>query len=184
MNEKYALIRLVNFMDTQDGWGRVQGREVFQRLQAYVESHPEIDVFQIILQEVKRIDISFASETIVELGRRYRQSKGFCFVDLTDPDMLENWEAAAQRREQPLMVWNKKNGKVIGMKPNPGALDAFEFALNRPVTRAADYVAERSDVSIANASTKFKQLWEQGFLLRHEDSADSGGREYTYHRIA
>jgi predicted transcriptional regulator len=31
---------------------------------------------------------------------------------------------------------------------------------------------------------KFKQLWEQGFLLRQESTADSGGLEYVYRRIA
>jgi predicted transcriptional regulator len=31
---------------------------------------------------------------------------------------------------------------------------------------------------------KFKQLWEQGFLLRQESSADSGGVEYLYRLIA
>ena len=30
---------------------------------------------------------------------------------------------------------------------------------------------------------KFKQLWEQGFLLRQESTADTGGVEYVYHRI-
>ena len=38
-------------------------------------------------------------------------------------------------------------------------------------------------MSIANASTKFKQLWEQGFLLRQESVADSGGVEFVYQRI-
>jgi predicted transcriptional regulator len=30
---------------------------------------------------------------------------------------------------------------------------------------------------------KFKQLWEQGFLLRRESVADSGGVEFVYQRI-
>ena len=38
-------------------------------------------------------------------------------------------------------------------------------------------------MTIANASMKFKQLWEQGFLLREESAADSGGMEYVYSRI-
>lgn len=184
MNRNPAVVRLRDFMDREDGWGRTQGREVFQRLQAYVEGHPEVQVFRVSLEGVRRIDISFASETVVELARSFRQRKGFCFTDLSDSDMLENWEAAAERKEQPLMVWNGGEGRVIGVKPSSGTVDAFMFALNRPVTRAAEYIAAKPSVSIANASTKFKQLWEHGFLLRREDSADSGGREFTYRRIA
>ncbi len=44
-------------------------------------------------------------------------------------------------------------------------------------------IAEKAGLSIANASTKFKQLWEQGFLMRNESVADSGGVEFLYQRI-
>jgi predicted transcriptional regulator len=38
-------------------------------------------------------------------------------------------------------------------------------------------------MSIANASSKFKHLWEQGFLLRQEEMADAGGAEFVYQPI-
>jgi predicted transcriptional regulator len=47
-------------------------------------------------------------------------------------------------------------------------------------TRASDYTAKTKEISITNASTKFKQLWESGFLLRREAAAESGGVEYVY----
>jgi hypothetical protein len=49
--------------------------------------------------------------------------------------------------------------------------------------RAVEFAQATPDMSIANASTKFKQLWEQGFLLRRETTAESGGVEYVYCRI-
>jgi len=120
---------------------------------------------------------------VIELARRYRGQKGFCFIDLTDQDMLENWEAAAARKEQPIMVWRGKKGRVIGVEPSRGSLGAFWFALEREHTRATEFAAATPNMSIANASTKFKQLWEHGFLLRREDIAESGGVEFTYYRI-
>jgi len=170
-------------MDTQEGWGRDQGRKVYQKLIDFVEANPGKLIFQVSLDQVRRVDISFASETIVELARRYRAKKGFCFIDLCDQDMLENWDAAAQRKGQPIMVWEGGNGSTIGTVPSQGALSAFNFALERERTRAAEFAATTPDMSIANASTKFKQLWEQGFLLRREDVADSGGVEFVYFRI-
>jgi predicted transcriptional regulator len=54
--------------------------------------------------------------------------------------------------------------------------------MGRPQTRAAEFAAEKG-ISIANASMKFKQLWDQGFLLRRESTSDTGGVEFVYQRI-
>jgi len=183
MNETTERIKLRNFMDGSEGWGREQGRKVYPALLDFVEGRPGVMVFKVSLEGVKRIDISFASETIVELARRFRGNKGFCFVDLADADVAENWDAAASRKAQPLMSWSHGKARALGVSPSQGTLGAFEFALQRPRTRAAEFAAATQGMSIANASTKFKQLWEQGFLLRREDVAESGGVEYSYYRI-
>lgn len=182
MNEMQVSLRLREYMDSPEGWGREQGREVYRRLINFVESHPGAAIFRVSLEDVRRVDISFASETVVEIARRYRPEKGFCFVDLSDADMRENWEAAAQRRNQPIMVWDGERSKVIGVEPSTGSYEALQFALKSTKTRATEYASE-AGISIANASMKFKQLWEQGFLLRREDVADSGGVEFVYYRI-
>jgi hypothetical protein len=173
VNENSHLVRLSDLMDSSEGWGRVQGRDVYGKLVDLVESHPGVAVFRVSLAGVRKADISFASETLVEIARRYRGSKGFCFVDLTDQDMLENWQAAAERKRQPIMVWDGASSQVIGAQPSQGNLPAFLFAMARPRARATEFAAATPNMSIANASTKFKQLWEQGFLLRREGTAES-----------
>jgi len=183
MNERTRVIALRECMDDGQGWGREQGRQVFQRLLDIVEAASDCAVFRVSMRGVDRADISFASETLVELARRFRGQKGFCLVDLTDADVKENYEAAAARKVQPLIVWSGHSAQVIGAQPSQGARDALEFALARPRTRAAEFVSERPGMTIANASMKFKQLWAQGFLLREESAADSGGVEYVYSRI-
>jgi hypothetical protein len=183
MNGRTCVIVLRDHMDDGQGWGREEGRQVFQRLLDTVEAAWDCSVFRVSMRGVDRADISFASETLVELARRFRRVKGFCLVDLTDLDVKENFEAAAARKAQPLIVWTGEIASVLGVQPSQGARDALDFALQRPQTRAAEFVAERSGLTIANASMKFKQLWEQGFLLREESAADSGGVEYVYSRI-
>ena len=146
VNENSVTLRLRNFMASTEGWGRSQGREVYPKLIEFVEEHPGVLVFKVSVEGVRRVDASFASETIVEAARRYRGNKGFCFVDLTDPDMLENWELAAQRKEQPLMVWKGDKCQVIGGEPSKGNLEAFRFALKRPNTKVearGGYFADR-----------------------------------------
>ena len=179
MNEAEEL-RLRPFMSANEGWGRASGREVYGALVEFVESRAGKTIFRISLSGVKRIDVSFASETIVELARRYRGQKGFCFMDLEDKDMEENWAAAAERSKQPLMNWAGGRSRILGPQPSQGVADAFHFALAKGPTRAADYAAGVKEMSITNASTKFKQLWEGGFLLRRERAAESGGVEFVY----
>lgn len=183
LNEMATVIKLREFMDSSEGWGRSQGREVYLRLLAFVEANPGVIVFHVSIKGVKRIDISFASETIVELARRYRGEKGFCFVDLEDPDMIENWDAAAEKKNQPLVIWKGEQARFIGVEPSEGNREALVFAMRHPQVRAAAFAETIPSMSIANASTKFKQLWEKGFLLRRESNADSGGIEFVYHRI-
>jgi hypothetical protein len=183
MNGGTRVITLRDYMDGAEGWGREQGRQVFQRLLDTVEADPNCTMFRVSMRGVERADISFASETLVELARRFRGSKGFCLVDLSDQDVKENYEAAAARKTQPLIVWRGKTASVIGAQPSQGTRQALEFALKRPRTRAAEFAVDTSDMTIANASMKFKQLWEQGFLLREESAADTGGVEYIYQRI-
>lgn len=165
------------------GWGRPQGRSVFDKLVAYIESRPEQQVFKLSMEGVERINASFASEAIVELVRRYRGSKGICLVNLSDPDIRFDIDVAAEKVNVPVTVWNGNKIEVLGSKPSAGNRGAFEFALARPQARAAEFAETMGGMSIANASTKFKQLWEQGFLLRSESAADSGGVEFLYQRI-
>ena len=182
MNEKADVILLRSCMDDAEGWGRAQGREVHQRLIDAVEKKPAVVVYKVSTKDVKRVDISFASETVVELARRYRGAKGVCLVDLLDADQIENWEAAALKKEQPIMIWASDKARVLGPQPSAGNKEAFEFAMGRENFRAAEF-AEAKGMLIANASMKFKQLWEQGFILRRESTAESGGIEFHYSRI-
>ena len=90
-----------------------------------------------------------------------------------------NIDAAGEKKEQPMLVWRGRSSELVGMKPKEGMREAFQFAMGRPQSRASEFAAQK-DLSIANASMKFKQLWEQGFLLRRESSADTGGVEFVY----
>jgi len=183
MNEEVRVLALRELMDRPEGWGRNQGREVYQRMLRFVEDSPGTIIFKVSMKGVQRLDISFASETVVELARRYRQSKGFCLIELTDKDLIENLDAAAEKKQQPILVWHGRSADLIGLEPSEGTREAFQFAMARGQSRATEFATARKGMSIANASMKFKQLWEQGFLLRRQSVADSGGVEFVYHRI-
>ncbi|MCJ2130985.1 hypothetical protein [Methylobacterium sp. E-045] len=179
------MIALIDMMGGETaGWGRPMGRQVFERIREFVDQRPRERVFAISMAGIEHLDFSFASETIVEIARRHRGEKGFFIVDLSDDDLRDNIDAAAVKKEQPLVVWYDGSYKLIGMPPSQGVREALAFALERPATRASEFASARDGMSIANSSSKFKQLWSGGFLLRSDGSAETGGTEFIYHPIA
>lgn len=102
--------------------------------------------------------------------------------NVTNEDLLDNWDAAAVKKEQPIFVWLAKGYRLLGPQPSAGSVDVLELVLGKIETRASD-VSKELALKIANASMKLKQLWEQGFILRREDTADTGGIEYVYYPI-
>ncbi len=176
------VLPLAKFMDRPEGWGRNQGREVYQRILGYVEDNPGLNVFRISMKGVRRMDISFASEAIVELAKRFRCGKGFCLIDLTDIDIIENIDAACTKKDQPMYITRHHGFELVGPKPSEGIREALEFTMRHSQTRASQF-AVNEGISLANASMKLKKLWDQGFLLRREVAAETGGVEYVYDRI-
>ena len=182
VNQSVLEFRLRQFMSSPDGWGHSQGREVFSKLLAEVESKPGRQIIRISLAGVRRTDASFPRESVVELARRYRGHKGICLADVEDEDLLENWDAAAFRREQPIMCWSGSDYRILGPKPSSGNVHMLTIVLAEGCLTASKAAASLG-LKLTNASTKLKQLLEQGFLLRKDEIAPSGGVEYLYFRI-
>ena len=155
---------------------------MFSKLLKVVEANPETEIFRISLEGVRRTDASFPRESVVELARRYREHRGFCLVGVQDEDLLDNWDAAALKRDQPIIAWKDEKHRILGPQPSRGNKELLELVLsNRSVS--ASNAAKRLNLKLNNASTKLKQLLEQGFILRNEVAAPSGGVEFTYYRI-
>ena len=182
MNQIVGVISLRKHMDRDDGWGNAEGREVFQRILKTIESDPGKLIYRISLEGVKRTDASFPRESVVELARRFREKKGFCLVDISDPDLLDNWHDAAVRREQPLTVWQSGKPKIIGPSPTSGNEAILNYTLSKVEATAAD-VAKTLNLQVTNASTKLRQLEKEGFVMRRQEPSPTGGIEYRYFRI-
>ncbi len=181
MNQK-PTIRLRDYMERSDGWGNSEGRTVYSTLIGAIEQNPSCIIFYISLEGVERTDVSFARESVIELAVRYRGRKGFCLTHISSPDMLENWEAAASRREQPITVSDENGYQTIGLEPSRGNKALLGFVLEQGETSASE-VAEKMQLKLTNASTKLKQLLEAGFILRRDEKAPSGGVEFRYFAI-
>ena len=169
-------------MSLEDGWGVEEGREVYHKLLERVEAHPNALIFRVSLAGLRRTDVSFPRESVIEIARRFRGQKGFCLWDVADENLLENWDAAAGKRQQPLFVWNRKGHRLLGLTPSPGLGKVLNFSLDYEYVTTAQ-VAKEFRWSASNASNKLHSLTEAGYLLRREEAATSGGIEFLHYRI-
>ncbi len=179
MNETIVTIRLRDHMDHDDAWGHAAGQDVFGRLLAVLRAHVGTMMFRVSLAGVTRTDASFPRESVVRLAKQFRKEKGFCLVDAADSDLLDNWDAAAQKQEQPLVAWQSDEWRLLGPKPSEGLRPLFEHVLSRGAVTTSE-ACEALQLNAPNASNKLKTLWEQGYLLRRERAAATGGLEFEY----
>ena len=180
VKQNSVTIPLRDLMDSEDGWGHAAGRLVHERLLDFVEQRPEAVTFRISLKGVHRTDASFPRESVVELARRFRSKIAFVLTDISDSDLLENWDAAARKREQPMLALQQDGSfQVLGPGISEGMRPLFElFAGSSGMTTAE--AAAKLGQSVPNISNKMKSLWESGYVMRMETMAPSGGIEFEY----
>lgn len=182
MNQNSLVVRLRDFTSTEFPYGNNEGKAVFQKLSDFVERNPDVRVFGISLDGIAATDASFPRESVVSLAKQLRGEKGFFLASLSNRDLIDNWSYAARAKEQPLVIWNDQNFEIIGPEVGKSTRDLVEYVL-RNGTVLASQVANDLDMSVQNASTRLKNLVSQGYLLRSEDVASTGGIEFKYSAI-
>jgi len=182
MNQIEQPINLRRYLPGPDAWGHHLGATVHEQLRAYVEMQPHRPIFAISLRDVAHTDVSFPRRAVVELAVQFRMQRGFYLMDVEDEDLLENWDAAALRCQQPLFVWAHGIPRLLGPATGEGTRTTLSHVLSTGTVTAGE-VARSLDIKVQNASNKLKQLWEEGYILRREQMAPTGGVEFAYVRI-
>lgn len=188
MNQISQTVRLRDFMVSDDGWGNQAGREVNEKLIRVVEQSPQTVMFRVSLKGVRRVDVSFARESVVELALKYRGERGFCLVDIgkqvdiDTADLLDNWRMAAEDRKQPLTVWTDEGPQIVGPSPSKPAQELLSLVLKRQELGTPE-AAKALRKELNNVSTRLKQLTDRGFILRSEAPSATGGVEFRYMAI-
>lgn len=169
-----------------DGLSIDHGRSVYTALLPVIQGFVDVDTIHLSMKGIREVNSSFCREAIVRTICEFRGKIGFCLVDIENEEYLDNFVAAAIKLKQPVFFKLDSGYKVIG--------PAFPSELPRGAAEILDYVKKHNpttatmlksdlDLSITNASTKLKQLLEQGYLLRKQEAATSGGLEFKYFPI-
>jgi hypothetical protein len=161
-------------------FGNVQGRAVFLRVCEIVEKQSRPAIFEVSFDGIEATDASFARESVVSAAKFYHDQHNFFLTNIADRDLIDNWKYAAQAKKQPLMIWHTDTEfEVIGPDMTPSASELLTYVLQHGKVGTSK-VAGDLGISVPNASTRLKRLVTEGYLVRREDAADSGGVEYIY----
>ncbi len=180
MKQNTATIRLRNLLDRADAWGRDEAKQVYPRLLEAVEKLGGADVIRISAEGIKYSDASFARETVFAVAQRYKGSKVFCVVDLTNESMADNWDMAGLKMGIGIVWWIGGSFKFLGPAPSQTLMEIFELAVESGEGISTAYVHKKTGKELTNASTLLKQLSDKGYMVRREVVAPTGGKEFRY----
>ncbi|QBF24408.1 DNA-binding protein [Pseudomonas tructae] len=182
MNQNAITLKLIDFTDEEvNPYGTTLGKLAFSKFISHLDTVQKISVVAISFGNVSA-DSSYLREAVISVIKHYRNEKFFYVTDLKNADVRDNCHYAAEAKKQPVIAWEGDEYWILGPQPSPSNLSLLELVLKkRSVTTA--WVATELDISVQNASTKLKRLVEEGYIMRREEAAESGGIEYVYAAI-
>jgi hypothetical protein len=164
-------------------WGNEQGKRTFRALVDYLDARPALRVIGISLSGIEATDASFPRESVLSVARHFRNERGIYLVGVRNRDIVDNWRYAAAAKDQPIVIWYPKNEfEIIGPEMTSATASLVSYVLQAGEASAAQ-VAQDLNMTVQNASTRLKKLYVQGYFLRTEATADSGGIEFLYEAI-
>lgn len=173
------MINLVDFTRDKHPYGNDEGQRVFQSLRTVVDEHRDHNIFCIDLSDIITTDASFPRESVVALAKLFVGEKGFFLKGFASRDLIDTWSYTAEKKDIPLVVWEGRSFEIIG-KPLSSANSALVDFIYDVGQATTSMVADQLGITVQNASTKLKRLVAEGYLLRSEDTAESGGKEFIY----
>lgn len=177
------IIKLLELTNRAEAHGTQEGKVVYQKLVDIVSAHYNENSFNISIEGVLGTDASFARESVLSIAKQYRdEGKWFFLTGKMTADMWFNWDLAAKFKDQPLILWNGNDYKILGPDPGSSLSGVVDIVIaNAEVTTAE--IADKLGLSVQNASSKLKKLSAKGYISRCERVAESGGIEFVYRAI-
>ena len=179
MNQNINFIKFSDICQSYKPHGNKLGKEIFIKMKDYVEKHRLQTCFEISFTDITFADSSFARESIVLLAQIYRGKKGFILAELYDEDVIDNIDYAAVALNQPLVLRFEDGLRLLGPALTKSNLEIYELLkIKKQITTSQ--LAALMDLSVQNASSKLKKLVDEGYILRSEETAETGGIEFVY----
>jgi hypothetical protein len=177
------MIKLIDYTDGNDHpFGNKQGQKVFKKLKDYIDTQVSDNVIEINLAGIEATDASFPRESVISIMKQLKGEKSFYLTGFNSKDLLDNWDYAAKAKQQFVITQFENKLHVIGPDINSSTEALIAYVYNNTSVTTAN-VAQALKLSVQNSSTRLKKLVTEGIILREEESAISGGKEFLYKRL-
>ena len=176
-------MKLIEFTNGSDHpFGNRKGQETYSKLKDYLDQNSIEGVVEISLEGIKATDASFPRESVISIIKHLNGERLFYLTGFNSKDLLDNWDYAAKAKNQ-LAVTNYDNSlEIIGPDLNTSTRELINYVYSQSSVTTAN-VAKALGLSVQNASTRLKKLVNEGIVLREEEAALSGGKEFVYKRL-
>ncbi|MDE3739399.1 hypothetical protein PSH28_22575 [Pseudomonas resinovorans] len=181
MKQKISHIKFIDFAGEPNPYGTIRGKQAHDKLVSFIES-TNTPIFGISFKEIEGADSSYLRESLISVVKKFKDERTIFIEDLTDPDIIYNLKLAANAKNQPIVNWVGSECEVLGPQPSSSNQALLDLVIsNRSLTTSK--ASSVLDISVQNASTKLKKLFEDGYVSRTEEAAETGGKEFVYHVI-
>ena len=176
-------MKLIEFTNGSDHpFGNRKGQETYSKLKDYLDQNSIEGVVEISLEGIKATDASFPRESVISIIKHLNGERLFYLTGFNSKDLLDNWDYAAKAKNQ-LVVTNYDNSlEIIGPDLNTSTRELINYVYSQSSVTTAN-VAKALGLSVQNASTRLKKLVNEGIVLREEEAALSGVKEFVYKRL-
>ena len=181
MKQKILRLKLRDYTVRDDVHGNREGRAVYSALLQDIDNHQDFNLVEISLAGISRTDASFPRESVVSIAKQFRGDKGIYLTGISaeNRDLLDNWHYAALAKKQPITVWFSNDYQTLGPELSASMTEILSYVLTQSEITAAN-ISTKFDITVPNASSKLKKLANDGYILRIERVASSGGMEFVY----
>lgn len=181
---KTTSLALAQYVEGGEAWGTQLGARVFGELNTILVSLDEGATVQFDYGGLKRSDVSFQREAVVETLRKHRPRICFIAVNLVDPDIRLNLSFALEKYEESLLVAEASGeSSVVGRRLTPEQQNVLELVRASGELTSTRLTDPPLLLKPSTASNQLTMLWRAGLIRRVEGAAASGGREYRYYPV-
>jgi hypothetical protein len=171
------LVSLADEVGGDQAWGTAFGAEVFSQINRKLRTAEPSTLVLLDYAGLKRSDVSFQREAIVETLRKHRPTLLFIAVNLSDSDLRENIAMALERRGEVLLAREPgRSPSVLGKRLTP----ELQATLERLQAVGELTSSRMDDLKLSTASSRLTFLWKAGLCERVEGTAPTGGREHRF----
>jgi len=163
-------------------YGSKSGQELYHKLLDLVQANVNNKNFTISFSNIEMVDSSFARESVIEVIKKYLTKKSFSLTNISNTDIIENLNCAANLLNQGVVVWTNNTYQILGPKITEASRAVIDIIFDAGEITAAQ-LSDKQKITLQNASTKIKKLFNQGYITRQESVLPTGGIHYLYKPI-